>query len=243
MGRIDAGAYDAPDYEWGTASSPIIHEDKVIVQCDQQKNSLLLAADINTGETLWKVEHDEISSWATPNVFNFGGSEELVTNAPNLIRGYDPKTELGRLGGSSKITAPTPISNQQLIYVASGRRPEAPIFAIRSGATGDITLGRMQGQSESVVWHKQQRGSYMPTPILYENLLYVLGNAGIFDCYNAATGRKFIATVSPIKVPASVLRRLQRMGKSIYQARTGTSLWYKRGHSSNYSLAIRWASH
>ena len=135
LGRIDAGAYDAPDYEWGTASSPIIHENRVIVQCDQQKNSFLLAADINTGETLWKVERDEISSWATPNVFKLAGREELVTNAPNLIRGYDPKTgkELWRLGGSSKITAPTPISTQQLIYVVSGRRPEAPIFAIRPG--------------------------------------------------------------------------------------------------------------
>ena len=192
LGRIDAGAYDAPDYEWGTASSPIIHEDKVIVQCDQQKNSFLLAADINTGETLWKVERDEISSWATPNVFKFGGREELVTNAPNLIRGYDPKTgkELWRLGGSSKITAPTPISNQQLIYVVSGRRPEAPIFAVRPGATGDITLGWRQGQSEWVVWHKEQRGSYMPTPIIYRNLFYVIGNAGIFDCYDAATGEE-----------------------------------------------------
>ena len=132
----------------------------MIVQCDQQKNSFLLAADINTGETLWKVERDEISSWATPNVFKFGSREELVTNAPNLIRGYDPKTgkELWRLGGSSKITAPTPISNQQLIYVVSGRRPEAPIFAVRPGATGDLTLGWRQGQSEWVVWHKNSVG-------------------------------------------------------------------------------------
>lgn len=192
LGRIDAGAYDAPDYEWGTASSPIIHKNMVIVQCDQQKNSFMLAADIKTGETLWKAERDEISSWASPNVFTLAGREELVTNAPNLIRGYDPKTgkELWRLGGSSRITAPTPIFTQQLIYVASGRRPDAPIFAIRPGATGDITPGRRQGQSEWVVWRKQQRGSYMPTPIIYRDLFYVIGNAGIFDCYDAATGEE-----------------------------------------------------
>ena len=192
LGRINAGAYDAPDYEWGTASSPIIHGNVVIVQCDQQKNSFLLAADINTGETLWKVERDEIPSWATPNVFKFGDREELVTNAPNLIRGYDPKTgkELWRLSGSSKITAPTPIANRQLIYVVSGRRPEAPIFAIRPGATGDITLGRMQGHNEAIAWRKEQRGSYMPTPIVYDNLFYVIGNAGIFDCYDAMTGEE-----------------------------------------------------
>jgi len=192
LGRIDAGAYDVPDLEWGTASSPILHENMVIVQCDQQKNSFLMAADIRTGETLWKTERDEIPSWASPNVYTLEKRKELVTNAPNLIRGYDPGTgkELWRLGGSSKITAPTPIFTKDLIYVVSGRRPEAPIFAIRPGANGDITLGRRQGQSESVAWRKLQRGSYMPTPIVYEDLLYVIGNGGIFDCYDAASGEE-----------------------------------------------------
>ena len=177
LGRIDAGAYDVPDYEWGTASSPIIHEGMVIVQADQQKNSFLMAMDVTTGETIWKTERDELPSWATPNVFtSSSGRQELVTNAPNLIRGYDPKTgkELWRFGGSSKITAPTPIFSKELIFVASGRRPEAPIFAVRPGG--------------SMAWQKQQRGSYMPTPILYQGLLYVLGNAGLFDCYESATG-------------------------------------------------------
>jgi outer membrane protein assembly factor BamB len=184
LGRMDSGAYDDVSYEWGTASSPIIHDGMVIVQCDQQKNSFLLAADVKTGKTLWKTERDEISSWATPNVFTASKRPELVTNAPNLIRGYDPKTgkELWRLGGSSKITAPTPVFTKDMIYVVSGRRPEAPIFAIRPGATGDITKGPL------VAWNKQQRGSYMPTPIVYGGLFYVLGNAGIFDCYDAETG-------------------------------------------------------
>lgn len=180
LGRIDAGAYDLPDYEWGTASSPVIHEDMVIVQCDQQKGSFILAASLATGETLWRTSRDELPSWATPNVFTAGKRQELVTNAPNRIRGYDPKTgkELWQLGGSSKITAPTPIFSKDMMYVVSGRRPEAPIFAIRPGGTGEIQPS----------WHKQQRGSYMPTPILYQGLFYVIGNAGIFDCYEAATG-------------------------------------------------------
>lgn len=193
LGRLDAGAYDSPDYEWGTASSPIIHGDLVIVQCDQQKDSFLLAADLMTGETRWRVNRDELPSWATPNVFTAGKRAELVTNAPNLIRGYDPATgeELWRLGGSSKITAPTPVFGNGLIFVASGRRPEAPIFAIRPGANGDITLPAKQTSNASVAWSKQQRGSYMPTPLLHNGLLYVLGNAGIFDCYDASTGEEY----------------------------------------------------
>jgi outer membrane protein assembly factor BamB len=192
LGRFDAGAYDAPDYEWGTASSPIIHERMVILQCDQQKGSYLLALDSTTGETIWKTERDEISSWASPNVYTAGKRQELVTNAPNLIRGYDPKTgkELWKMGGSSKITAPTPIFTKDLIFVASGRRPEAPIFAIKPGGEGDLSMGRRQVQSDHVAWRKLQRGSYMPTPILYQGLLYVIGNAGIFDCYDAVSGEE-----------------------------------------------------
>lgn len=192
LGRLDAGAYDAPDYEWGTASSPILFENAVIVQCDQHKGSFLIALDANTGETLWKAERDELPSWATPTVYSHSAQKELVTNAPNRIRGYDPNTgkELWQLGGSSKITAPTPIYSKDLIYVASGRRPEAPIFAIRPGGRGDITPGPSEPGGKFVAWRKQQRGSYMPTPILYRGLLYVLGNAGIFDCYDAATGEE-----------------------------------------------------
>jgi len=179
------GAYDLPEYEWGTASSPIVYGDKVIVQCDQQKGSFLEALNRDTGRTLWKAERDELPSWGTPAVYRSTARTELVTNGSNFVRGYDPSTgkELWRLGGSSKITAPTPVFGDGLIVVASGRRPEAPIFAIRAGAAGDIT-----GDTRWVAWQKQQRGSYMPTPLIYGGYLYVLGNAGVFDCYSLATG-------------------------------------------------------
>ncbi len=185
LGRLNVGAYDLPEYEWGTASSPIIYGDKVIVQCDQQKGSFLEAFDRETGRTLWKAERDELPSWGTPSVYQSGARTELVTNGSNFVRGYDPSTgkEIWRLGGSSKITAPTPVFGDGLIVVASGRRPEAPIFAVRAGAAGDIT-----GDTRWVAWQKQQRGPYMPTPLIYGGYLYVLGNAGIFDCYNLATG-------------------------------------------------------
>ncbi len=192
LGRIDAGAYDSPDYEWGTASSPILYENLVIVQCDQQKGSFLIALDRKTGNVVWKTERDELPSWGTPAIYPGKTRTELVTNASNFIRGYDPKTgkELWRLGGSSKITAPTPVYSGELIFVVSGRRPEAPIFAIRGGASGDITLPKGQSESQWIAWSKQQRGSYMPTPLIYGEHLYVLANQGIFDCYETRTGRE-----------------------------------------------------
>jgi outer membrane protein assembly factor BamB len=192
LGFLDAGAYDVPSYEWGNASSPIIYKDLVIVQCDTQKEDFLLALDIKTGKEVWRTSRDEIPSWGTPTIYTGKARTELVTNASNFIKGYDPMTgkELWRLGGSSKITAPTPVFADDLIVVASGRRPEAPIFVIRSGASGDITLGSGQTSNQSVAWSKTARGSYMPTPLIYGEYLYVLANQGLFDCYNLKTGEE-----------------------------------------------------
>jgi outer membrane protein assembly factor BamB len=190
MGHIDNGAYDVPDYEWGTASSPIIYKDLVIVQCDQQKGSYVMAVDVRTGKTVWKTERQELPSWGTPTIYPGKTRAELITNAPNFIRGYDPDTgkELWRLGGSSKITAPTPTFADDLIVVASGRSPEAPIFVIRAGANGDITLRQDQTTSKDIAWARQRAGSYMPTPLIYRGYLYVLRNEGILACYQLKTG-------------------------------------------------------
>jgi outer membrane protein assembly factor BamB len=190
LGVLNVGAYDAPEYEWGTASSPIIYKKIVIVQCDTSKEDFVLAVDIDTGATLWKAEREELPGWATPTVYTGAGRAELVTNGSKFIRGYDPDTgrQLWRLGGSSQITAPTPVFSEDVIVVASGRRPEAPIFVLRAGASGDLTLPKGSSQSEQVLWSRQQRGPYMPTPLIYGGLLYVLGNAGVFDCYDLRTG-------------------------------------------------------
>lgn len=192
LGRVDMGAYDIPSYEWGPASSPIIWNDMVILQCDTQADSFLLALDAATGETVWKTDRQELPSWGTPTVVTTSAGPELVTNASNLVRGYDPANgrELWRLGGSSKITAPTPIFAGGLHIVASGRAPERPVFAVRPGARGDISLPKGESSSEAVAWSKTGRGSYMPTPLAYRGVLYVLANNGVFDAYDIATGRE-----------------------------------------------------
>jgi outer membrane protein assembly factor BamB len=135
---------------------------------------------------------DELPSWGSPTVAMTAGGAELVTNASNFIRGYDARTgrELWRLGGSSRITAPTPIVADGLIVVASGRAPERPIFAVRPGSRGDLTLPPERTSSAAVAWSWIARGSYMPTPLAYDGLLYVLANNGVLDAYEIATGRE-----------------------------------------------------
>lgn len=189
LGRLDVGAYDMPTYEWGTASSPVIHNDKVYVQCDTQKESFVRAMDLKTGKTLWSTRRDELPSWGTPTVY-IGARDELVTNGSNYIRGYDLETgkELWRLGGSSKITAPTPVWSKDRIIVASGRSPERPIFAIQPGAVGNITLNKGETSNHSVTWSKTKRGPYMPTPIIVGNVVHTLGNSGIVGAYDLDSG-------------------------------------------------------
>ena len=191
LGRLDVGAYDVPSFEWGTASSPIIWNDLVILQCDTQADSFLVALDASTGKVAWKTERDELPSWGTPTVATTSKGAELVTNAAKFVRGYDPRTgkELWRLGRSSKITAPTPIASGDLLVVASGRAPERPIFVVKAGARGDLTLNDGQTSSPSVAWSKTGRGSYMPTPLFYRGIVYVLANNGVFDAYEPATGK------------------------------------------------------
>jgi outer membrane protein assembly factor BamB len=192
LGRVDMGAYDIPTYEWGPASSPIIWNGLVILQCDTQADSFLLALNAETGELVWKTERNELPSWGTPTVATTIAGPELVTNASNYIRGYDPRTgtEVWRVGPSSKITAPTPIAADGMWVVASGRAPERPIFIVRAGASGDLTLPGGQTSGGSVVWSRTGRGSYMPTPLVYKGILYVLANNGVLDAYNLRTGEE-----------------------------------------------------
>jgi outer membrane protein assembly factor BamB len=200
LGRIDLGAYDIPTYEWGPASSPIIWNGLVILQVDTQVDSFLLALDAATGKTVWKTDREELPSWGTPTVAVTSTGPALVTNASNYIRAYDPRNgkELWRLGRSSKITAPTPIYAEDMIVVASGRGPERPIFVVRPGARGDLTLPEGKTSSESVVWSKTGRGSYMPTPLAYKGFLYVLSNNGMFDAYNLRTGEEIYRQRVPL---------------------------------------------
>ena len=200
LGRVDMGAYDVPTVEWGPASSPIIWNNLVILQCDTQTDSFIMALEARTGQIAWKTDRDEIPSWGTPTVVTTANGDELVTNASNFIRGYDPRTgkELWRLGKSSKITAPTPIFADDVLVVASGRGPERPIFVLKAGGRGDLTLPEGKTSSDTILWSRTGRGSYMPTPLIYNGILYVLGNNGTFDAYKLKTGEELYRQRVPV---------------------------------------------
>jgi outer membrane protein assembly factor BamB len=192
LGLLDSGWFYDPDYQWEHGSSPVIYRDLVIIQADVQKDSYIAAYNLKTGKLVWKTPREEISSWGTPTVYEGKTRAELITNGSKAIRGYDPATgkELWRLTPNSEVTTPTPIVAHDLIYVTSGYRPIQPIYAIRVGATGDITLKDGKESSEFIAWSKTRGGPYMPTPVVYGDLLYTCSNQGVLTAYNAKTGER-----------------------------------------------------
>jgi len=192
LGVLNSGWFYDPDYEWGLGSSPIIWDGMVIVQCDIQKGSFLAAFDVATGRPVWRTEREEIPSWATPTIFQADGHTELVTQATTFTRGYDPVTgkELWRFSGNSEVTIPTPVVAGDLVIITNGYRGVQPIRAVRPGARGDITLPDGQTSSASVAWSMLRGGPYIPTPVVYEGLLYVCQGNGVLATYDAETGER-----------------------------------------------------
>jgi outer membrane protein assembly factor BamB len=192
LGVLNAGWFYDPDYEWGIGSSPIIWKNSVIVQCDIQKKSFIAAFDVATGRQLWRTAREEIPSWSTPTIFESNGRAELVTQATGFTRGYDPATgaELWRLAGNSEIAIPTPIVGPGLVILTNGYTPVQPIFAVKPGAKGDITLKKDQTQSDAIAWSTTRGGPYIPTPVIYGDHLYVLSNNGVLSAYDVRTGQR-----------------------------------------------------
>lgn len=192
LGMIDSSFSIDQKYEWGFGSSPVIHDGRVILQFDLSRDSFIAAYSLEDGSLVWSTPRDEIPSWSTPTVWRNSQRTEIVTNAAQYARGYDPATgqELWRLEKKSEISVPTPVPAGDLVFVVNGNRPIQPIFAIKPGAAANISLKEGQSSSPYVAWSKLRGGPYMPTPIVYGPHLYVCSNAGVLTCYEATTGQQ-----------------------------------------------------
>ena len=182
--------------DWGMGSSPVLYENLVIQTCDQETGgSFIVALNKKTGETVWKRDREELSSWSTPLLYLKGVRPEIIVNATTAVRSYDPAT--GRLlwqcrGPATSITTPTPVASNGLIFVSSGfiRDPIRPITAFIPGASGDITLKEGEFKSDAIAWRQETAAPYIPSPVAYGDYIYVLYDQGFFACYEAKTGRE-----------------------------------------------------
>jgi outer membrane protein assembly factor BamB len=191
LGVLDTGSIYYPERQWGMASSPVIDDTRVIVQCDLQSGSFLAAFDLASGALVWRTPREEIPSWASPTVYTAGERRIVVTNAGRAVRGYDARSgkELWRLANTSEIAVPTPIAADGLIVAMSGYQPAKPIYAIRAAASGDISLRDGETANAHVAWSRMRGGSYIPTPLAYRGYLYALSTNGVLACYDLETGR------------------------------------------------------
>jgi len=193
LGSLDSGWFLDPAFQWGHSSSPIIYKNSVVLQADIQKGSYIAAWDLATGKQLWKTARtDEISTWGTPTIVRTpDGRDEIVTNGTK-VRGYDAATgkQLWTLGPNSEITIGTPVAGDGLVFVTGGYPPVRPIYAIRPGAEGDISLPQGKDSSEAIAWSNTTEGTYIPTPIVYGELLFTLNNNGVVGAYDLQTGRR-----------------------------------------------------
>lgn len=181
-------------YGWGSAASPIVHAGRVFHVDDNDDKSEMTCIDIRDGRTVWRVDRDEKSNWATPMAWRTGARTEIVTSGSKAVRSYDTDGNLvWSLRGMSTIAIPTPIVGDGLLFVTSGYVGDAlrPLYAIRPGATGDITLASGETSSRAIAWSSPTAGPYNPTPVHADGRLYVLFDRGLLSCHDARTGRKF----------------------------------------------------
>lgn len=189
-GVLDAGWFFDKSYQWGHAASPVLYKDRVILLADVQETPFIAAYGLADGKQLWKTARSGPPAWGSPTIYE-GARDEIVTNG-KTIAGYDPATgkELWRLGPNSEVTVATPVVYQDRFYITAGYPPVRPIYVVKAGAQGDLTLPEKVDHSDSIVWSKDNGGTYMPTPIAYRDLFYTCANDGRLTCYNAQTGEQ-----------------------------------------------------
>ena len=169
---------------FGEGSSPVVHEDRVILVRDHDEQSYLMVLDARTGETVWQADRDEPSDWATPLVIEYAGDIQVITNGKNRVRSYRLRNGslVWECGGQASNVTPSPVATAEMVFCMSGYRGSA-LYALPVNATGDLT------GSTKIRWNRSRGTPYVPSPLLYGGLLYFnQSNDAIMTCLEAETG-------------------------------------------------------
>ena len=210
FGKLQSGPYDAPELEWGFASSPIISNGRVIVQCDCLNANFVAILEISTGREILRIDRDgEVATWSTPLVVTTNDQEQVVCNGYRQMAGYDLKTgaRLWHLNNGGDVPVPTPLFANGLIFLTNGHG-RSPTYAIKPTATGDLTPTNDESENIGLAWWQSSDGSYMPTPLVMDELLYTCNDNGRLTVRDSLTGdliyRKRIGTGSQTYTASAV---------------------------------------
>jgi len=186
---------------WGTAASPALHDGRIYLVDDNQEASAIVALDAATGAEIWKTDRDEKSNWATPFVWVTPERTEIVTAGTGKVRSYDTDGKLlWSLQGMSSITIATPYELDGLLCVSSGYVMDRskPLYAIRPGASGDISLAPGATSNGAIAWSQPSAAPYNPSTVAVDGRVYVLHDRGFLAAYAGSDGRELF---SPQRIP------------------------------------------
>jgi outer membrane protein assembly factor BamB len=177
---------------YGTGSSPAQDAERVFVVCDNEERSFAVALDKATGREVWRKDRPGKSAWSTPLVWTNRVRTEVVCCGHEQVTAYTPDTGdvLWRMNGIDSPFSSTPAADAERVYFGCGGPGSvSPLYAVRAGATGDVTLKKGEAASEWVAWSWTRAGVRVASPLAYRGLLYVAGERGTLSCFDAATGR------------------------------------------------------
>lgn len=174
-----------PTLGMGVGTSPVLHGDLLILQCDENlgKNSFITALNKKTGNEIWRVKRDVQTSWTTPVIVKTPQRAELVTSGNEFLISYDPATgkELWRVTGLKSHAIATPVVGHGMVILSSGY-PAKVITAVKLGGDGNLD------NTDKIAWRYNKGTAYVPSPILYGDYLYLMSDAGILTCLDPKTG-------------------------------------------------------
>jgi outer membrane protein assembly factor BamB len=171
--------------QWGHGSSPVLYKDLIILLCDHDFASYMLALDKMTGKEQWKKDRGTgRKSYSTPLVVHGPASDELIVNSSERIDAYNPANGelLWHVGSPRQSPIPSPVFHDSVIYMSRGYR-NSDFLAIRPGGIGDVTETR-------ILWRTPTGASYVPSILYYDGLLYMTSDIGIVTCAEASTGEQ-----------------------------------------------------
>ena len=186
---------------WGTAASPALHDGRIYLVDDNQEASEIVALNAATGAEIWKSDRDEKSNWSTPFVWVTPERTEIVTAGTGKVRSYDTDGKLlWSLQGMSSITIATPYELDGLLCVSSGYVMDRskPLYAIRPGASGDISLAPDATSNAAIAWSQPSAAPYNPSTVALDGRVYVLHDRGFLAAYAGSDGRELF---SPQRIP------------------------------------------
>ena len=170
----------------GEGSSPVLHGDTLVVNWDHERDSFLHAFNKHTGEELWKVRRDEITSWSTPLIVEVDGKPQVLVSATKRIRGYDlaTGTQIWECAGLTDNVVSSPVFHRGILIAGVSYTKQAMLGIRVSGARGDIT------GSNHVIWHITRNTPYVPSPLLHNDILYVIRhNQNVLGRLDPMTGK------------------------------------------------------